>query len=60
MTALTDFIGDAAPVCRSCACSDFSACDGGCWWVQDPEGGDLCSACVDGPDEPAEGGGAGA
>ncbi len=29
--------------CRRCGCSNFSACDGGCWWVED----DLCSSCVD-------------
>lgn len=32
--------------CRVCGCSDYSACDGGCWWVPDPEGlGSLCSSC---------------
>jgi hypothetical protein len=29
-------------VCRSCGCTNFSACDGGCWWVED----DLCSSCA--------------
>ena len=28
-------------VCRSCGCSNFAACAGGCWWVDD----DLCSSC---------------
>lgn len=28
--------------CRSCGCSNFSACAGGCWWVED----DLCSSCA--------------
>lgn len=27
--------------CRSCGCTNFSACPGGCWWVED----DLCSSC---------------
>lgn len=53
-------LGDPAPVCRACGCSDYSACEGGCWWVADPEGGNLCSACTDAPDEALEGGGAGA
>lgn len=30
-------------VCRVCGCSNFSACAGGCWWVDD----DLCSSCDD-------------
>lgn len=28
--------------CRSCGCSNLSACEGGCWWFED----DLCSSCV--------------
>lgn len=28
-------------VCRSCGCTNFAACEGGCWWVED----DLCSSC---------------
>jgi hypothetical protein len=31
-------------VCRVCACTNFSACAGGCWWVED----DLCSSCPPG------------
>ena len=27
--------------CRVCGCTDFEACPGGCYWVQD----DLCSEC---------------
>jgi ParB family chromosome partitioning protein len=35
------------PTCRKCGCTDEEACEGGCSWVEDPEGlGDLCSACV--------------
>jgi hypothetical protein len=32
--------------CRSCGCSNLSACPGGCWWVED----DLCSSCAAGVD----------
>ena len=28
--------------CRVCGCSDYIACPGGCYWVED----DLCSQCV--------------
>ena len=31
-----------ARTCRSCGCTDYSACPGQCWWVED----DLCSACA--------------
>lgn len=34
--------------CRKCGCTDDRACPGGCWWVPDPDGGDLCSACPTG------------
>ena len=34
--------------CRICQCTDDHACEGGCCWVTDPAGGDLCSACMDG------------
>jgi hypothetical protein len=34
--------------CRVCGCTDDEACDGGCEWVDDPQGGDLCSACAEG------------
>jgi hypothetical protein len=45
--------------CRVCGCTDYSACEGGCWWVPDPEVlGHLCSSCADATDEPLEGGGA--
>jgi hypothetical protein len=27
--------------CRLCACTEYSACEGGCYWVE----GDLCSSC---------------
>jgi hypothetical protein len=33
--------------CRICGCTDLRACPGGCAWVADPQGGDLCSACVE-------------
>jgi hypothetical protein len=32
--------------CRICGCTDEEACPGGCCWVEDPSGGDLCSSCV--------------
>lgn len=33
--------------CRICECTEDSPCEGGCEWVEDPEGlGDLCSACL--------------
>lgn len=31
--------------CRVCNCSNFVACAGGCWWVED----DLCSSCAPAP-----------
>lgn len=33
--------------CRVCGCTEENACDGGCYWVDDPEGGDLCSRCAE-------------
>lgn len=30
-------------VCRICGCTQYNACEGGCWWVSE----DLCSQCVD-------------
>ena len=30
-------------VCRVCGCTEYNACEGGCWWVEE----DLCSACAD-------------
>lgn len=29
-------------VCRECGCTQFNACTGGCYWVED----DLCSKCA--------------
>ena len=29
-------------VCRVCGCTQYNACDGGCYWVEP----DLCSKCV--------------
>lgn len=33
-------INDA--MCRECGCTDYNACDDGCWWVE----ADLCSSCA--------------
>lgn len=32
------------PACRVCGCTENSPCEGGCQWVPDPHGGDVCSA----------------
>lgn len=32
--------------CRVCGCTWDHACPGGCYWVDDPEGGNLCSECA--------------
>lgn len=32
--------------CRVCGCTENEACEGGCYWVFDPEMGDLRSACA--------------
>ena len=37
------------PACRVCGCTDEAACEGGCFWIEDPEGGDLCSNCAGAP-----------
>jgi hypothetical protein len=34
---------DPEPECRLCACTDSSACEAGCGWV---DGQDLCTACA--------------
>lgn len=34
--------------CRVCGCTDDHACPGGSSWVEDPEGGNLCSRCAEG------------
>ena len=31
-----------AKQCRVCGCSEYNACPGGCYWVEE----DLCSQCV--------------
>lgn len=30
------------PACAHCGCTEFDACEHGCWWVR----GDLCSSCA--------------
>lgn len=37
-------LGEATRKCRTCGCSQYRACAGGCWWVEE----DLCSACIPG------------
>lgn len=32
--------------CRICGCAETQPCDGGCYWVDDPRGGSLCSKCA--------------
>ena len=40
--------GDIGPACRVCGCSQFDACEEGCWWIPDPKDlGPLCSSCED-------------
>lgn len=33
--------------CRLCGCTEDDACEGGCCWVHDPAGADLCCACIE-------------
>ncbi|MEU9887920.1 hypothetical protein [Sphaerisporangium sp. NPDC051011] len=33
--------------CRLCGCTEGAACEGGCVWVPNLFGVDLCSACVE-------------
>lgn len=34
--------------CRICGCTEDHACEGGCHWVEDPEGlGNLCNQCLE-------------
>lgn len=35
-------LDDIGPACRRCGCTEFSACPGGCVWVEP----DLCSRCA--------------
>lgn len=36
------------PRCRVCGCTEDEPCEGGCYWVEDPEGlGELCSRCFE-------------
>ena len=39
---LADRVGEIRK-CRVCGCTDFKACEGGCYWVED----DLCSKCAE-------------
>ena len=47
ISAVVDLIvGDHERVCRVCSCTHDRPCEGGCGWVDDPAGGDLCSTCA--------------
>jgi hypothetical protein len=49
-------VDDEVAACRVCGCTDDEACEGGCWWVEDPQGlGDLCSACTHDDEDDDEG-----
>jgi hypothetical protein len=37
---------DLSPSCDRCRCTDDHACDGGCVWVPNPYGLDVCSECL--------------
>lgn len=39
---LADRVGEIRK-CRVCGCTDFKACEGGCYWVED----NLCSKCAE-------------
>jgi len=45
MKAMAENGTEQVRACRVCGCTDDRACEGGCWWVEDPAGGDLCSRC---------------
>lgn len=32
--------------CQRCGCTEDAACEGGCYWVANPQFIDLCSACA--------------
>ena len=39
-------VATTEPTCRVCGCTEARACEGGCWWVEDPQHlGFLCSSC---------------
>lgn len=39
---IDQFVPDGVRMCKKCGCTDFCACDNGCYWVEE----DLCSECV--------------
>lgn len=45
----SDFTALDEAFCALCGCTEDYACEGGCWWVEDPLGEmiDLCSACLE-------------
>lgn len=38
---------DIDAACELCGCTEDDACPGGCAWVPNVAGRDLCSACVE-------------
>lgn len=43
--ALHDLVEKPIRTCRVCGCWEHDPCRDGCWWVDDPEGKNLCSSC---------------
>jgi hypothetical protein len=39
-------VEDDVAHCHRCGCTDDRACEGGCYWVPNPQMVDLCSACA--------------
>ncbi|MCZ0996386.1 hypothetical protein O1L44_30030 [Streptomyces noursei] len=42
----TTVVEDDVARCQRCGCTEDRACDGGCYWVPNPQLIDLCSACA--------------
>lgn len=45
-TAVATVVEDDVARCQRCGCTEDRACDGGCYWVPNPQLIDLCSACA--------------
>ena len=46
-TAVATVVEDDVARCQRCGCTEDRACDGGCYWVPNPQLIDLCSACAE-------------